>query len=86
MDGRLVTCGWHGGGTVEVDLMSLIRERRQILGSVNRTREDLHRCLELVAAGRLSPALAASFPLEQARDAVALIEGRTAFGKVVLEL
>lgn len=86
MDGRLVTCGWHGGGTVEVDLMSLIRERRQIVGSVNRTREDLQRCLELIAAGRLSPALAASFPLERAREAVALIESRTAFGKVVLEL
>ncbi|HLW94389.1 MAG TPA: zinc-binding dehydrogenase [Solirubrobacteraceae bacterium] len=86
MDGRLVTCGWHGGGTVELDLMSLIRERRQIVGSVNRTRDDLHRCIELVAAGRLSPAIAASFPLEQARDAVGLIESRAAFGKVVLEL
>ncbi|HEY7968002.1 MAG TPA: zinc-binding dehydrogenase [Solirubrobacteraceae bacterium] len=86
MDGRLVTCGWHGGRTVELDLMSLIRERRQVIGCVNRTLDDLHRCIELVAASRLSPAVAATFPLERAREAVALIDSRAAFGKVVLEL
>jgi NADPH:quinone reductase-like Zn-dependent oxidoreductase len=84
MDGRMVTCGWHGGGRVELDLGAFVRGRRQLIGSVNRTLEDLHRCLELVARGRLRPAIAATFPLERVRDAVALLEGRTLFGKVIL--
>jgi len=84
MDGRLVTCGWHAGGKVELDLMRLVRGRRQIIGSVNRTLDDLQRCLELVARGRLTPAVAATFPLEALRDGVALVEDRAAFGKVVI--
>jgi NADPH:quinone reductase-like Zn-dependent oxidoreductase len=84
MDGRLVTCGWTGGRAAEIDLMALCRGRQAIIGSVNRTLDDLHSCLELVADGRLQPAIAATFPLERIRDAVALAESRTAFGKIVL--
>ena len=84
MDGRLVTCGWHGGGSVQLELMALVRGRKQIIGSVNRTLDDLHHCLELVARGRLTPAIAATFPLEEAQDAVALAESRSAFGKIVI--
>jgi NADPH:quinone reductase-like Zn-dependent oxidoreductase len=84
MDGRLVTCGWTAGIRADIDLMDLCRGRKQIIGSVNRTLDDLHRCLELVAAGRLRPAIAATYPLERARDAVELAESRTAFGKIVI--
>jgi NADPH:quinone reductase-like Zn-dependent oxidoreductase len=84
MDGRLVSCGWHDGGRVEIDLARLIRSRLQITGSVNRTLDDLTRCLELVAQGALTPAIAATFALEDACQAIALVEDRTAFGKVVL--
>jgi NADPH:quinone reductase-like Zn-dependent oxidoreductase len=84
MDGRLVTCGWTAAVLADIDLMDLCRGRKQIIGSVNRRLEDLHRCLELAACGRLNPAIAATFPLERVRDAVALAESRTAFGKVVV--
>ena len=84
MDGRLVSGGWHAGGRVTLELMELARGRKQIIGSVNRTLEDLHRCLELAARGRLRPAVAATFPLESIIPAVALVESRTAFGKVVV--
>jgi NADPH:quinone reductase-like Zn-dependent oxidoreductase len=84
MDGRLVSGGWHGGGSVTLDLMDLARGRKQIIGSVNRTLDELHRCLEMAARGRLRPAVAATFPLESIHDAVALVDSRTAFGKVVV--
>ena len=84
MDGRLVTCGWTADPAASIDLMDLCRGRKEIIGSVNRTLDDLHRCLELVASGALAPAVAATFPLERIRDAVALAEARTAFGKIVI--
>jgi NADPH:quinone reductase-like Zn-dependent oxidoreductase len=86
MDGRLVTCGWTAETSAAIDLMDLCRGRKEIIGSVNRTLGDLHRCLELVAAGRLEPAVAATFPLERIRDAVALAESRISFGKIVITL
>jgi NADPH:quinone reductase-like Zn-dependent oxidoreductase len=84
MDGRLVTCGWTADASASIDLMDLCRGRKEIIGSVNRTLGDLQRCLELIASGRLAPAVAATFRLERIRDAVALAESRTAFGKIVI--
>jgi D-arabinose 1-dehydrogenase-like Zn-dependent alcohol dehydrogenase len=64
--------------------MDLARGRKHIIGSVNRTLDDLHRCLDLAASGRLCPAVAATFPLDSIGAALALIESRSAFGKVVV--
>ena len=64
--------------------MDVCRGRKQIIGSVNRTLDDLHRCLQLVATRQLQPAIAATFPLEQIRDANVLAESRTSFGKIVI--
>ena len=40
---------------------------------------------ELIAAGHVQPLVGARLPLEQAADALQLIDGRGATGKVVLE-
>lgn len=84
MDGRLVTCGWSAGMDASINLMDLCRGRKQVIGSVNRTLDDLHRCLTLISDGRLTPAIAATFPLDEARLAVELSDSRQAFGKIVL--
>lgn len=84
IDGRLVTCGWPAGREVGFDLMDLCRMRKQIIGAAGKSADDLHRCLELVERGRLSPEIAATFPLEQVREGVELLERRAAFGKVVI--
>jgi NADPH:quinone reductase-like Zn-dependent oxidoreductase len=84
MDGRLVTCGWTSGPDVALNLLDVVRQRKQVIGSVNRTLDDLHRCLELVARGTLRPSVAATFQLDDVHAAVELLESRTAFGKVVL--
>jgi NADPH:quinone reductase-like Zn-dependent oxidoreductase len=50
-----------------------------------RLREDLDAILDLVAAGKLGVRIAARFPLQRAGDALALADGRSPYGKVVLE-
>jgi NADPH:quinone reductase len=47
-------------------------------------REALARAVELLASGKIKPAIAARFPLAEARRAHDLIEARTAMGKIVL--
>lgn len=49
-----------------------------------RTREALDAVLGLLADGTLTPHVAATFPLTQVREAMALAESRTVRGKVVL--
>ena len=47
-------------------------------------REAMARAVELLGGGKVKPAIAARFPLAEARRAHDLIEARTAAGKVVL--
>jgi NADPH:quinone reductase-like Zn-dependent oxidoreductase len=49
-----------------------------------RARADLARVLDLLAAGALTPQIAARLPLVRAGEALRLAESRTVFGKVVL--
>jgi len=52
----------------------------------NATAGDLEKLARLVASGRLSVPIAASFPIEQIRAAVELQAGRHVKGKVVIDL
>ena len=47
-------------------------------------RNEVATCFELVSRGELVPQVAATFPLEQARAAMELMESREFFGKIVL--
>jgi len=47
-------------------------------------REAMTRAVELLGSGRVRPAIAARFPLAEAKRAHDLIEARTAAGKIVL--
>jgi alcohol dehydrogenase len=55
------------------------------LGSNSWEREDLTALLDMVAAGRLRPAIDRTFPLTEAQEALRLIEDREVFGKVIVE-
>ncbi|MCW3058186.1 MAG: NADPH:quinone reductase [Capsulimonas sp.] len=50
----------------------------------NRLKEDYSRVVSLLQSGKLTPQIAARFPLEQAVAAMELAESRTAYGKVIL--
>lgn len=82
--GRMVTCGGHAGETVGLDARSLTQGEKAVLGSFSSSRHEIERGLELVAAGELKPVIHARFPLEAVADAMACMERRDNFGKIVL--
>ena len=84
-DGRLVICGGHSGEVVPFDIIPFFRMQRQIIGSFVYTRTEVETCLELARKGKIMPLVHKVFPLEEAREAMACMERREHFGKIVLK-
>ena len=84
-DGRMVTCGAHAGEVVSFDIIPFFRTQKSIIGSFVYTREELEECVTLAARGQITPLVHATFPLEEAREAMAMMERREQFGKIVLK-
>jgi NADPH:quinone reductase-like Zn-dependent oxidoreductase len=84
-DGRMVTCGAHAGEVVRFDIIPFFRTQKSIIGSFVYTREELETCLKLAARGQITPLVHATFPLGEAREAMAMMERREQFGKIVLK-
>ena len=84
-DGRLVICGGHSGEVVPFDIIPFFRAQKQIIGSFVYNREEVKSCLELAKDGKITPLVHAKFPLADAREAMAMMERREHFGKIVLK-
>ena len=93
--GRAVVVGFTAGTIPEVRVNRLLLNNigvagagwgAFVLGKPDLCTEIGAALADLVAAGFIRPHIGARFPLEQAVDAVKLLEARTATGKVVLEL
>ncbi len=82
--GRLVTCGAHAGEVVQFDIIPFFRNQASVIGSFVYTREELEKVLRLYLRGLIRPLVHATFPLEQASEAMAMMERREQFGKIVL--
>jgi NADPH2:quinone reductase len=94
-NGRVVVVGFTGGSIPEVRVNRLLLNNVEVVGAgwgafvmgkpdVNREiGEAVNR---LVDEGSVRPIVGARFPLDQAADALELIDGRGATGKVVLDL
>ena len=84
----------HGGriavvGNVRPELLQanpglIILKELEFIGSAHATPEELRIAVELVRLGRIAPRVSATFQLEQAAEAHALLERRGASGRVVL--
>jgi NADPH:quinone reductase-like Zn-dependent oxidoreductase len=83
-DGRLVVCGAHAGEVVPFDIIPFFRRQLSVIGSFVFDRREAETCFRLIARGALEPQVAATFPLEQAKEAMDLMESRDFFGKIVL--
>jgi NADPH:quinone reductase-like Zn-dependent oxidoreductase len=83
-DGRLVICGGHSGEVVPFDIIPFFRTQRQIIGSFVYTRTEVESCLELARQGKITPLVYKTFPLSDAPEAMATMERREHFGKIVL--
>ena len=96
LGGRLVLIGLMQGAKGEIDLGRMLMRRLQLIGSTLRAKPHREKA-EIVAglgqrfgdaieAGRLRPVLHASFPLERAAEAHALMQASEHFGKIALEI
>jgi NADPH:quinone reductase-like Zn-dependent oxidoreductase len=84
--GRYVTCGATSGPTAEIPLNLVFFKSLSLLGSTMGSLGDVHRLLDLVAAGRLEPVVDSVLPLAQVGEAHRRLEAREVFGKLVLEV
>lgn len=83
--GRLLTCGATAGFDPVEDLRYIWTYELQVQGSNGWTREGVQALLQLVQDGALQPVVDQVFPLREAAAALARIEDRQAFGKVVVQ-
>jgi NADPH2:quinone reductase len=93
--GRLVVVGFTGGSIPEVKVNRLLLNNTEVIGAGWGAyvigKPDLNRQIgaeigELAAAGFVKPVVGASLPLEDASEALKLLDERKAVGKVVLEV
>jgi len=93
--GRVVVVGFTGGSIPEVRVNRLLLNNTEVIGSgwgaYVLGKPDLNREIgaaidRLVRDGSIRPIVGARFALEQAADALELIDGRGATGKVVLDV
>jgi alcohol dehydrogenase len=82
--GRLLTCGATAGYDPAEDIRFIWTFELQILGSNGWAREDITALLEMVQSGRLEAVVDTTYPLEQAAEALARLENRDVFGKLVI--
>jgi putative PIG3 family NAD(P)H quinone oxidoreductase len=95
--GRVVFIGMMGGGgSVEIDVGSLVGKRQQIIGSHlrGRSKEEkasivagfVQRFGDDLRAGKVRPVIDRVFPLEQAAEAHRWMKSSENFGKIVLRV
>jgi len=82
--GRLLTCGATAGFAPQEDLRYIWTYELQIRGSNGWEREDLHSLLQLVGEGKLKAVIDRQWPLAEGAQALASLEDRQVFGKVVV--
>ena len=66
------------------DIIPFFRGQKSMIGSFVYTREEVGKCFDLAARGLIRPLVHQTFPLDEAREAMATMERREHFGKIVL--
>ncbi|WP_322515729.1 zinc-binding dehydrogenase [Rhodopseudomonas palustris] len=84
LGGRILTCGATAGYDPAEDLRVIWTFELQVRGSNGWERDDIEKLFALLSSGTLTAKVDKAFPLEQAADALAMLEDRTVFGKVVV--
>lgn len=84
LGGRLLTCGATAGFAPTEDIRFIWTFELQVLGSNGWEKDDLVTLFDLVGSGRLKVLIDKAYPLEDAAEAVRVIEDRQVFGKVVV--
>ncbi|HEX8167085.1 MAG TPA: zinc-binding dehydrogenase, partial [Beijerinckiaceae bacterium] len=81
--GRLVTCGSTSGVSATMNLMQLFQQQYRIFGSFGCSMRNIAESLEKMAAG-MTPVIDSAFALDDFAKGLEKLEGRRAFGKVIV--
>jgi alcohol dehydrogenase len=81
--GRLVTCGATSGPSTTINLMQLFQQQYRIIGSFGASIRNIHESLAKMASGLL-PVIDTEVPLEDVESALARMESRQVFGKIIV--
>jgi NADPH2:quinone reductase len=93
--GRVVVVGFTGGSIPEIRVNRLLLNNTEVIGAGwggyvlarPEVTTEIGAAVEaLIQSGAVAPLVGASYPLEQAAEALTLLDGRGATGKVVLEV
>ncbi len=82
--GRLLTCGATAGYDPQEDIRFIWTFELKVLGSNGWARSDIVTLLEMVQQGKLKVLVDKIYKLEEAREALRVIEDREVFGKIVV--
>ena len=83
--GRLVTCGATSGPVGSLNLMQLFQQQYRITGSFGSPMSAVARGLQRIASG-VRPIIDTVYGLADFHEAVARLETRDVFGKILIEL
>ena len=81
--GRLVTCGSTSGQSTQINLFQLYLQQYRIFGSFGCTFRNVHESLAKMASG-LTPVIDTQVPLADFAGALARLESRQVFGKIIV--
>src|SRR3954451_17464903 len=94
-EGRVIVVGFTGGSIPEIKVNRLLLNNTEVIGAgwgaYVMSKPDVNRRIgeeigKLIESGHVNPLVGARFPLERGAEALELIDGRGATGKVVLDL
>ena len=84
--GRLVTCGSTSGVSAETNLMMLFQRQLRLLGSFGCRMANMAHAMDKMALGHARPVVDAELAFGDVAGALARMEGRQVFGKLVMRL
>jgi NADPH2:quinone reductase len=84
--GRIALVGATPGSRVDLDVLSLYRNRQGVIGSSGSHMHDFIDVFDLIADHGISPLIADTFGLDEAAGAMAAVGDRDRIGKVVIEM
>jgi NADPH:quinone reductase-like Zn-dependent oxidoreductase len=85
LNGRLVTAGAHGGGTVNLDVKRLYMRRLRILGAAGTNLTDVEKALDAARRGKIRAIIHRIIPLHNAAEAHRIVEQNQIAGKIILD-
>jgi NADPH:quinone reductase len=85
VNGRLVTAGAHGGGTVALDVKRLYMRRLRVIGAAGTSVADVEKALDAAREGKIRAIINRMLPLHQAVEAHRIVEQNQIAGKIVLD-